>query len=208
MTRARARVTNHLRCSRLVLDAASPACSTFGGEMHSEQRLGDLIIPSRLPSAGDTARRTTTRSSKRISARRNHNHHIRRSTHDTSIDRTDRRHSHSSHRRSRSGVGDEDRAPGPARERDLRSRRARRRSLVAQRHTSRGHTHPRRHLRRPVLLARRVCFLGRTRSRKAIAIELFDERYHKLVVEVENPDQDIARIEDAIATATTPSAVA
>ena len=105
-------------------------------------------------------------------------------------------------------MGDEDRAPGPARERDLRSRRARRRSLVAQRHTSRGHTHPRRHLRRPVLLARRVRFLGRTRSRKAIAIELFDERYHKLVVEVENPDQDIARIEDAIATATTPSAVA
>ena len=43
---------------------------------------------------------------------------------------------------------------------------------------------------------------------KAIAIELLDERYHKIVVEVENPDQDIARIEDAIATATTPSAVA
>jgi hypothetical protein len=43
---------------------------------------------------------------------------------------------------------------------------------------------------------------------KAIAIELLDERYHKIVVEVENPDQDIASIEEAIATATTPSAVA
>jgi hypothetical protein len=42
----------------------------------------------------------------------------------------------------------------------------------------------------------------------AIAIELLDQRYHKLVIEVQNPAQDIARIEEAIATATTPSAVA
>jgi hypothetical protein len=38
----------------------------------------------------------------------------------------------------------------------------------------------------------------------AIAIELLDERYDMLVIEVSNPEQDIARVQEAIATAPTP----
>ncbi|MEA2161229.1 MAG: hypothetical protein QOD66_3609 [Solirubrobacteraceae bacterium] len=37
----------------------------------------------------------------------------------------------------------------------------------------------------------------------AIAIQLLDERYDKLVIEVENPDQDIVRIREAVLSLST-----
>jgi hypothetical protein len=43
---------------------------------------------------------------------------------------------------------------------------------------------------------------------KAIAIELRDERYDRLVIEVENREEDIVRIREAIATAPAPAASA
>jgi hypothetical protein len=43
---------------------------------------------------------------------------------------------------------------------------------------------------------------------KAIAIELRDERYDKLVIDAENPEEDIVRIREAIATAPTLAASA
>ncbi len=43
---------------------------------------------------------------------------------------------------------------------------------------------------------------------RAIAIGLRDERYDKLVIEVENPEQDIVRVREAIPTAPTLAAPA
>ncbi len=46
----------------------------FGGDMHAEQRFGDLVIPATSPSAGDTAPRTTSPSSERTSMSYYHFH--------------------------------------------------------------------------------------------------------------------------------------
>jgi hypothetical protein len=45
-------------------------------------------------------------------------------------------------------------------------------------------------------------------SENAIAIELLDERYDKLVIEVENPQQDIVRIRKAVSSLSTHAAPA
>ena len=43
-------------------------------------------------------------------------------------------------------------------------------------------------------------------TENAIAIQLLDERYDKLVIEVENPGQDVVRIREALLSLSTLSA--
>jgi hypothetical protein len=42
--------------------------------------------------------------------------------------------------------------------------------------------------------------LGRPRRDKVIGIELQDEHYSRLVIEVDDPEREIARIREAVAT--------
>jgi hypothetical protein len=104
-------------------------------------------------------------------------------------------------------MGPEKPAADPALERDECSSGTHGGAWLAPRNASGRHAHPRRDLGRAVLLARRaLVFWDVHESENAIAIELLDERYDKLVIEVENPRQDILRIRKAVSSLSTHAA--